>query len=126
MRENPPTPKSSIFSMSALDDLRRAGAAIVDPAKVEGLETVQRQPGMGTCMGFKYDLNRFLAERAGLVPIADLTAIIKSGKFHPSVQKRLEDSEKGRRERPGFGSLQSGQRLSRAVRARPFSRPWTA
>jgi hypothetical protein len=46
-------------------------------------------------MGFKYDLNRFLAERAGQVPVADLTAILKSGKFHPSVQKRLEDNEKG-------------------------------
>jgi Asp-tRNA(Asn)/Glu-tRNA(Gln) amidotransferase A subunit family amidase len=84
----------SIFH-SALEDLRRAGATVIDPAKVEGIETVQRQPGMAPCMGFKYDLNRFLEERAGSIPLPDLTAIIKSGKFHPSVQKRLEDSEKG-------------------------------
>jgi Asp-tRNA(Asn)/Glu-tRNA(Gln) amidotransferase A subunit family amidase len=80
---------------SALGELRGAGAAIVDPAKVEGLETVKRQPGVAPCMGFKHDLNQFLGERAGLVPFADLTAILKSGKFHPSVQKRLEDAENG-------------------------------
>jgi Asp-tRNA(Asn)/Glu-tRNA(Gln) amidotransferase A subunit family amidase len=78
--------------MSALADLRRAGATIVDPAKVD---TPVRARGLGQCMGFKYDLNHFLAARAGQTPMADLTAIIKSGKFHPSVQKRLEDAENG-------------------------------
>jgi Asp-tRNA(Asn)/Glu-tRNA(Gln) amidotransferase A subunit family amidase len=78
---------------AALEDLRRAGATVIDPAKVEGLEAVKRSPGMRGCMGFKYDLNRFLAERE--VPVADLAAILKSGKYHPSTQKRLEDAEKG-------------------------------
>jgi Asp-tRNA(Asn)/Glu-tRNA(Gln) amidotransferase A subunit family amidase len=78
--------------MSAVEDLRRAGATIVDPAKVE---TPARARGLGPCMGFKYDLNQFLAARAGQTPMTDLTAIIKSGKFHPSVQKRLEDAENG-------------------------------
>ncbi len=78
--------------MSAVEDLRRAGATVVDPAKVE---TPVRPRGLGQCMGFKYDLNQFLAARAGQAPMADLTAIIKSGKFHPSVEKRLEDAENG-------------------------------
>jgi Asp-tRNA(Asn)/Glu-tRNA(Gln) amidotransferase A subunit family amidase len=81
--------------MAALEDLRRSGATVVDPAKLEGLDQVKRPTGAGPCMGFKYDLNRFLADRNEQVPVADLTAIIKSGKFHPSVQKRLEDAEKG-------------------------------
>ena len=79
----------------ALEDLRRAGATVIDPAKVEGLEGVKRETGPVTCMGFKYDLNHFLADRNGQVPVADLAAILKSGKFHPSTQKRLEDAEKG-------------------------------
>ena len=58
---------------------------------------MKRQTGKGPCMGFKYDLNRFLADRAGQVPVADLTAILKSGKFHPSLQKRLEDPKRDRR-----------------------------
>jgi amidase len=81
--------------VAALEDLRRSGATVVDPAKVEGLEQVKRPAGAGACMGFKYDLNRFLADREGQVPVADLAAILKSGKFHPSVQRRLESAESG-------------------------------
>jgi Asp-tRNA(Asn)/Glu-tRNA(Gln) amidotransferase A subunit family amidase len=80
---------------TGLEDLRRQGATVVDPAKVEGLEGVRRPGGGGQCMGFKFDMNQFLADRSGQVPMADLTAILRSGRFHPSVQKRLEDAEKG-------------------------------
>lgn len=83
----------SVFH-TALEDLHRAGATVIDPAKIDGLENVRRPSGAGPCMGFKYDLNTFLASRAEAVPMPDLAAILKSGKFHPSVQKRLEDSEK--------------------------------
>jgi amidase len=79
---------------AALEHLRQAGATVIDPAQVEGLE-IKRQTNPIQCMGFKYDLNHFLADRQGQVPMADLAAILKSGKFHPSMQKRLEDSEKG-------------------------------
>jgi amidase len=82
----------SVFR-NAVEDLRRAGATIVDPAKIDGLENVHR--GAAPCMGFKYDLNHFLAARSEAVPVPDLAAILRSGKFHPSVQKRLEDAEKG-------------------------------
>lgn len=47
----------------ALDDLRRAGATVVDPALVEGFAQIRRPRDAGVCMGFKYDLNRFLAIR---------------------------------------------------------------
>ena len=87
-------PEIAQIFMRALEDLRRAGAMVVDPAKVEGLE-IKRQTGPSPCMGFKYDLNHFLADRGEQVPVADLAAILKSGKFHPSAQKRLEDAEKG-------------------------------
>jgi len=86
-------PEIAQIFMRALEDLRHAGATVVDPAKVEGLE-VKRQTGPNPCMGFKYDLNHFLADRGEQIPVADLAAILKSGKFHPSAQKRLEDAEK--------------------------------
>src|SRR5580692_6440497 len=45
--------------MTAIEDLRRAGATIVDPAPVEA---VRRERGAGgPCMGFKYDINHYLA-----------------------------------------------------------------
>jgi amidase len=81
--------------MAAVEDLRRAGATIVDPATVEGLDAIRRPRDTGPCMGFKYDLNHFLASRGERVPVKTLADIIKSGRFHPSVQGRLENAEKG-------------------------------
>ncbi|MFN7917672.1 MAG: amidase family protein [Vicinamibacterales bacterium] len=79
--------------MRAVDDLRRAGATIVDPAAVK-LDGTRRQPGM-SCMGFKYDINAFFAARAGKVPVASLSEVVAGGKFHPTVQRRLEQAEQG-------------------------------
>jgi Asp-tRNA(Asn)/Glu-tRNA(Gln) amidotransferase A subunit family amidase len=81
--------------MAAVEDLRRSGAIIVDPATVEGLADIRRGGGAGTCMGFKYDINRFLEARNGQTPVKSLTEILRSGKFHPSVQFRLDQAEKG-------------------------------
>ncbi len=79
----------------ALDDMKRAGATIVDPANVEGLQAIRRPRDVGPCMGFKYDLNHFLAARAGHVPVKDLTEIVRSNRFHPNNQSRLESADKG-------------------------------
>ena len=81
--------------MAAVDDLRRAGAVIVDPARVEGLENIRRPQGLGPCMGFKYDINRYLASHGDKVPVKSLAEIVKSGRFHPSVQRRLEQANDG-------------------------------
>ena len=81
--------------MRAVDDLRKAGATIIDPGVIEGLSDIRRQQGVGPCMGFKYDINRYLASHGDRVPVKSLTEIIKSGRFHPSVQRRLEQAEEG-------------------------------
>src|SRR5580692_5602911 len=93
--------------MAAVEDLRRAGATIVDPAAVEGLNAIRRPQGAGPCMGFKYDINHFLASRAGQVPVKNLAEIIKSGGFHPSVQRRLETAEAGPANGPESAACQT-------------------
>jgi len=80
--------------MAAIDDLKRAGATIVDPARVE-LPQTPRPQGVGSCGGVKYDLKRYLAAQGDRVPVHSLTEIIKSRRFHPTVQRRLEQSEEG-------------------------------
>lgn len=89
----------------AIADLRAAGAVIVDPANVEGLDEIRRSQiggaSPGPCMGFKYDINHFLAARGTNVPVKDLAAIIQSRGFHPTVQRRLEEAEKGAENGPG-------------------------
>ncbi len=81
--------------MRAVDDLRRAGVVMVDPAPVPGFDEIRRPPGMGPCRGFKYDINEYLAARGDRVPVKSLTEIVKGGRFHPSVRSRLEQTEQG-------------------------------
>lgn len=84
--------------MAAVEDLRKAGAVIVDPAPVE-LTGIRRQQGAGQCGGFKYDMNRYLASHGDRVPVKSIEEIFKSRRFHPSVQVRLQgaldDAENG-------------------------------
>jgi Asp-tRNA(Asn)/Glu-tRNA(Gln) amidotransferase A subunit family amidase len=93
--ERPTTdPEITRIFMAAVDDLRRAGATIVDPAPVD-LAEVRRSRDAGPCMGFKYDLNHFLSARGDAVPMKSLAEIIRSGRYHPNNQGRLESAEKG-------------------------------
>jgi Asp-tRNA(Asn)/Glu-tRNA(Gln) amidotransferase A subunit family amidase len=106
--------------MAAVEDLRRAGATIVDPAVVEGLDAIRRPQGAAPCMGFKYDLNHYLAARAGQVPVKSLAEIIKSGGFHPSVQRRLETAEAGPANGPESAACQADTAYRDKVREAVF------
>jgi Asp-tRNA(Asn)/Glu-tRNA(Gln) amidotransferase A subunit family amidase len=87
--------------LRALDDMRREGATIVDPATVDGLDRIRRPENMEPCGGFKYDINRWLASHGDRVPVRSLAEIVKSGRFHPSVQRRLERALEGPEHEPG-------------------------
>ena len=80
--------------MQAVDDLKRAGAIIVDPAAVD-LSAARRPQGAGSCGGFKYDINRYLAGHGDGIPVKTLEAIIRARQNHPSVQLRLERAQEG-------------------------------
>jgi amidase len=88
-----------IFS-KVLVDLKNAGAEIVDPATVN-LSGIERDQQAGTCMGFKYDINAYLAAQSDRVPVHSLEEIIKSRRFHPSVQVRLETAQQASPQGPG-------------------------
>src|SRR5688500_9626463 len=62
--------------MRAVEDLRKAGATIVDPGVVDGIGEIRRQQGVCSCMGFKYDINRYLASRGACVPVQRLAEIV--------------------------------------------------
>lgn len=103
--------------MTAVDDLRHAGAVIVDPAAVDGLDQIRRPSGMGPCMGFKYDLNRYLAGHGDRVPMKSLAEIVKSGRFHPTVQRRLEQAEQGPENGPDSPECKADAAYREQVRA---------
>lgn len=106
----------SVF-MQAIEDLRRAGATMVDPARVEGLDKIRRQQGVGSCMGFKYDINRYLASHGDRIPVKSLTEVVKSGRFHPTVQRRLEQAEQGSENGPDTPACKAETEYRDQVRA---------
>ncbi|MBI3210654.1 MAG: amidase [Candidatus Solibacter usitatus] len=115
--ERPTTdPEIARVFLAAVEDLRRAGATIVDPSTVEGLKSIQRSKELGPCMGFKYDLNRYLASHGGSAPLKNLAEIIKSGRYHPSNQRRLETAERGVENGPASAECQAEHNYRQRVR----------
>ena len=76
----------------ALDDLRRQGATIVDPAAIDSLQAITR--GGGNCSRFKWDLERYFAARGENAPVKTIDDIVRSGSYHPSVQLRLQQAQR--------------------------------
>jgi amidase len=75
-----------------LDVLRREGATVIDPADVPGFDDLRRMPA-GPCNQFKHDLNAYLNGLGEMAPVHSLAEIIKSRRFHPSIQVRLDSAE---------------------------------
>jgi Asp-tRNA(Asn)/Glu-tRNA(Gln) amidotransferase A subunit family amidase len=62
---------------------------------IDGIGDIRRPQGSGQCMGFKYDINRFFASHGDKIPMKSLADVVKSRRFHPTVQQRLEQAEAG-------------------------------
>lgn len=75
----------------ALADLRRAGAVVIDSVRVDSLDAIQRRQ-QGGCNRFKADLERYFAARAPNAPVKTLAEVIRSRRFHPTVELRLRDA----------------------------------
>ncbi|HYE88110.1 MAG TPA: amidase family protein [Vicinamibacterales bacterium] len=103
--------------MRAVDDLRRQGATIIDPGVIEGIGDIRRQQGVGSCMGLKYDINRYFAGHGDRIPVKSLTEVIKSRRFHPSVQVRLEQAEAGTVNGPDSEACKAEMTYREQVRA---------
>lgn len=93
--------------MAALDDMKKAGAVIVDPARVEGLDLIRRPQGSGSGGGFKHDINHYLATLGDRVPVKSLEEIIRA---QVSPVRRVEAGAGAGRDgaRPGVTGVHSG------------------
>jgi amidase len=101
---------------AAIEDMKRAGAVIVDPVRVD-VDQIRRQQGDGTCGGFKYDINRYLGAQGARVPVHSLEEIIKSRRFHPSVQLRLQQAQEGSENGPDTPACKAEAAYREQVRA---------
>ena len=76
---------------TALSDLRRAGAALVDSAIIPDLDSLRRTAR--GCNSFKHDIEEWLARHGDRAPVRTVEAILASGRYHPTVQGRLEAAQ---------------------------------
>jgi Asp-tRNA(Asn)/Glu-tRNA(Gln) amidotransferase A subunit family amidase len=102
---------------SALADLQRSGAILVDPARVDGLDEIRRLEKTPPCGGFKHDINRWFAGHGGKTPVKTLDELIKSRSFHPSVQLRLERAQEGPENGPDTAACQAEREYRDRVRS---------
>ena len=106
---------TTVFT-AALAALARAGATIVDPAAID-LTNVRRGQGAGSCGGFKYDITQWFARHKGKTPVGSLAEVIKSRRYHPSVQQRLESAEASTPAEPGSPACQAEAEYRKAYGA---------
>ena len=80
--------------LRAVADLRAAGATVIDSVPITGLDSIRRIPRGGGCNRFKYDLEKWIASTGNRTPVKTLDEIVRSGRYHPSVQTRLEAAQR--------------------------------
>ena len=101
---------------AALEDMKRAGARSWTQCASTSIKSAGTQ-GAGTCGGFKYDINRYLAAQGDRVPVHSLEEIIKSRRFHPSVQPRLQQAQDGSENGPDTAACKAESAYREQVRA---------
>lgn len=100
----------------AVADLRTAGATVLDTVIIPELDSL-RQATTGSCSRFKFDLESWIASTGGRTPLKTLDEIIKSGRFHPSIRPRLEQSQAAELPPDRNPGCEANQRYREGVRA---------
>ena len=77
----------------AIADLRAAGATVIDTVPIPQLDSILRVP-RENCNRFKYDLEAWMASTGNRTPVKSLDEIVRSRRFHPTVQARLEAAQR--------------------------------
>src|SRR5262249_44964294 len=72
-----------------IEDLRKAGATVLDTVLIAESDSIRRS-NRGNCNPFKYEFDEWLAEQGGKAPVSSLDEIVRSRRYHPSNQSRLE------------------------------------
>jgi Asp-tRNA(Asn)/Glu-tRNA(Gln) amidotransferase A subunit family amidase len=77
----------------AVADLRRAGATVIDSVAMPAVDSLL-QVNVGECNRFRHDLETYLASTGGRAPVKTLDEIVRSRRFHPTIQTRLEYAQR--------------------------------
>jgi len=99
----------------AVTALRNAGATIIDPARVDSLDAIQRRQ-QGGCNRFKSDLERYFTARGPNAPVKTVDEVLRSRRYHPTVEQRLRDAAQATETPEQSAGCQSRERVRAALR----------
>jgi amidase len=77
----------------AVADLRAQGATVLDSLPMPALDSTFRVQREG-CNRFKHDLEKWMASTGNRTPVKSLDEVVRSRRFHPTVQARLEAGQR--------------------------------
>lgn len=80
----------ALFERSVAD-MQTAGAVIVANPRIDSLDAIQRRR-QGNCNRFRADLERYFAVRGPNAPVKSVEDVLKSRRYHPTVEQRLRDA----------------------------------
>jgi amidase len=73
----------------AIDDLRKAGATVLDTVIIAESDSIRRS-NRGACNPFRYEFNQWLAQQGDAVPVKSIDSIARRNNgYHPSIETRL-------------------------------------
>ncbi|MGH7636155.1 MAG: amidase family protein [Gemmatimonadaceae bacterium] len=83
---------ASVFA-KAVADMRAEGAIVIDSVPMPALDSVfgQRRE---SCNRFRYDLEQWMRSTGNRTPVNSLDEIVRSRRYHPTVQPRLEFAQR--------------------------------
>lgn len=107
----------------AVEDLRKAGATVLDTVIITEVDSIRRAGrggggggGGGPCAPFKYEFNAWLAQQNNTVPVRSIDSIVRRNQFHPSIAQRLNFPPNADQNPDSIPSCQARQRNRDAVR----------
>ena len=77
----------------AVADLRANGAIVVDSVPMPEADSIFRIQREG-CNRFKHDLEQWMKATGNRTPVKSLDEVVRSRRFHPTVQARLEAGQR--------------------------------
>jgi Asp-tRNA(Asn)/Glu-tRNA(Gln) amidotransferase A subunit family amidase len=76
---------------AAVDDLRGAGATVIDSAIIPAFDSLRRTAR--GCNSFRHDIEEWLARHGDRAPVHTVEEILRSRRYHPLYQARLEAAQ---------------------------------
>lgn len=86
-------PEITALFIKAVDDLKKAGAIIVDPFEIENLQ--MHRDASNFCSRFRYDMFEYLKTLGPNAPINDVMEVYETGQYSSYVKGGLESFGEG-------------------------------